>query len=190
MPPFKTIIKHWIINFTNKTFQFLRLDYFIFNSPFDGGYMKEETLEEKKYVKNFKNRSRGEGEWKKRHRFCEVESGEGGFALKGRIWIDGPEGTFLGFGRAILLERIKEFGSISAAARSMKMAYKQAWQLVDSMNKQAGTPLVETFIGGKRGGGAKLTEAGEKTLKAFWTFYEDFQKFLKEEKKKIFSIFL
>lgn len=125
---------------------------------------------------------------KEKHRFCEVEGEGGSFVLKGRIWIDGPEGTFLGYGRAILLERIKEFGSISSAARSMGMAYKQAWHLVDSMNKQAGTPLVETFIGGKKGGGARLTEAGEKALKAFWTFYEDFQKFLKKEREKILSI--
>lgn len=122
---------------------------------------------------------------KEKHRACEVESRESLFSLKGRIWIDGPEETFLGYGRIVLLERIREYGSISSAARSMEMSYRQAWRLVDSMNRQAGKPLVETFIGGKKGGGAKLTQAGEKAISAFWTFYRDFQAFLEREKEKI-----
>ena len=40
--------------------------------------------------------------------------------LRGRVWIDGPDGTFLGYGR-VVLERIRECGSVSAAARSMEM---------------------------------------------------------------------
>ena len=37
------------------------------------------------------------------------------YQLQGRLWIQGAEGTFLGVGRVILLERIREHGSISAA---------------------------------------------------------------------------
>mgnify|MGYP001772950031 CR=1 FL=1 len=126
-------------------------------------------------------------DYKERHRICEVKSTGDQFILSGKVWIDGPEGTFLGYGRVILLERIKEHGSISSAARSLGMSYRQAWRLVDSMNRQLGKPLVETFIGGKRGGGAKLTEAGERVLSLFWTFYKDFQEFLEKEKEKILS---
>jgi molybdate transport system regulatory protein len=122
---------------------------------------------------------------REKHRSCEAESREGIFSLKGRVWIEGPEETFLGYGRIVLLERIREHGSISAAARSMGMSYRQAWKLVDSMNRQAGKPLVQTFIGGKKGGGAKLTQAGEKAISAFWTFYKDFQEFLEREGEKI-----
>jgi molybdate transport system regulatory protein len=46
--------------------------------------------------------------------------------LRGRVWIDGPEGTFFGYGRAVLLERIREYGSITQAAKSMRMAYRHA----------------------------------------------------------------
>ena len=62
------------------------------------------------------------------------------YRLKGRLWIEGSEGTFLGYGRVVLLERIGEHGSISAAARSMDMSYRHAWKLVDSMNQQSNTP--------------------------------------------------
>lgn len=108
-----------------------------------------------------------------------------GHRIRGRIWIEGPEGTFLGYGRVVLLERIKEYGSISEAARSMNMSYKHAWDLVNSMNRQSKEPLVITFTGGKKGGGAKLTEAGEKAIETFWKLYQKFQEFLKEEEKSL-----
>ncbi|NJD55238.1 MAG: LysR family transcriptional regulator [Nitrospirae bacterium] len=101
--------------------------------------------------------------------------------LRGRVWIDAAEGTFLGYGRIVLLERIREFGSITKAAKSMKMAYRHAWDLVDSMNRQSPEALVEASTGGKGGGGAKLTEAGERAIALFCKFYEDFQDFLKKE---------
>jgi molybdate transport system regulatory protein len=104
--------------------------------------------------------------------------------LRGRIWIDGPGGTFLGYGRIVLLERIREHGSITKAAKSMEMSYRHAWELVDSMNRQAESPLVESAAGGNGGGGAQLTEAGEEAIRFFWKLYKDFQDFLRLEEKK------
>ena len=103
--------------------------------------------------------------------------------LHGRIWIDGPEGTFLGYGRIVLLERVREYGSITQAAKSMDMSYRHAWELVDSMNRQAPAPLVEAATGGKGGGGARLTEDGEKAIDLFWKLHADFQTFLADEEK-------
>lgn len=101
-----------------------------------------------------------------------------GYRLRGRLWIEGPEGTFLGYGRVVLLERIREHGSISAAARSMQMSYRHAWKLVDSMNRQGHQPLVAKSTGGRGGGGAVLTEAGAVAIDAFWAAYGDFREFL------------
>lgn len=105
--------------------------------------------------------------------------------LKGRVWIDGDNGTYLGYGRVVLLERIAATGSITKAAKSMGMSYRHAWELVDSMNSQAERPLVDALTGGKGGGGARLTNDGEKAIRLFWIFYEDFQDFLKREKSKL-----
>lgn len=107
--------------------------------------------------------------------------------LRGRVWIDGPEGTFLGYGRIVLLERIREYGSITQAAKSMEMSYRHAWELVDSMNRQANSPLIESATGGRGGGGAILTDEGRKAIRLFWQFYEDFQGFLGEQEKKLRS---
>lgn len=108
-----------------------------------------------------------------------------GPALRGRIWIDGPGGTFIGYGRVVLLERIREHGSITKAAKSMEMAYRRAWDLVDSMNRQSREPLVELATGGKGGGGAQVTPAGEKAIKMFWRFHRDFQAFLEREQRRL-----
>lgn len=105
--------------------------------------------------------------------------------VHGRIWIDGPEGVFIGHGRVALLERIRKHGSITKAAKSMEMAYRHAWDLVDSMNSQSNKPLVEVATGGKGGGGARVTEAGEKAIELFLTLNEDFQTFLRREQTKL-----
>jgi molybdate transport system regulatory protein len=67
----------------------------------------------------------------------------------------------------------------------MEMSYRRAWDLVDSMNRQSKRPFVELATGGKGGGGARVTDEGEKAIKRFWKFHEDFQKFLKQEEKKL-----
>ena len=58
-------------------------------------------------------------------------------------------------------------GSISAAARQMRMSYKRAWQLVDDMNRSFGQPLINTIAGGARGGGANLTTCGKGVVRAY-----------------------
>jgi molybdate transport system regulatory protein len=63
----------------------------------------------------------------------------------------------------------------------MDMSYRHAWELVDSINRQASQPLVKTSIGGKRGGGTVLTEAGKKAVRNFWEIYEKFRHFLDKE---------
>ncbi len=66
----------------------------------------------------------------------------------------------IGPGKADLLEAIGRTGSISAAAREMKMSYRRAWLLVDTMNQCFKSPLVEAVKGGSGGGGAQITALG------------------------------
>jgi molybdate transport system regulatory protein len=100
------------------------------------------------------------------------------FEVRGRIWLDGREGTFLGHGRVALMERIKETGSITKAAKAMGMSYRHAWRLIDSMNRQIQKPFVVTSTGGKGGGGAEVTEHGERAIRLFRKFDREFRKFL------------
>ncbi|MDX1710016.1 MAG: LysR family transcriptional regulator [Rhodovibrionaceae bacterium] len=74
------------------------------------------------------------------------------------------EAVALGPGKADLLEEVGRSGSISEAARSMKMSYRRAWLLIDAMNRDFQGPLVETTRGGSGGGGARLTQLGHEVL--------------------------
>lgn len=109
---------------------------------------------------------------------AEISAKSSNYELCGRFWIACNQETFLGFGRVVLLERIKEYGSITKAAASMKMAYRHAWQLVDSMNRLSPKPLVISSVGGKGGGGAQLTQEGETAVKNFWLLHDQFKKLL------------
>ena len=94
------------------------------------------------------------------------------YNIEVRLWIEETEGPFLGIGKIWLLENIRKTGSITNAAKEMKMAYRQAWQLVEEMNQRSEKILVEKLLGGKGGGGAKLTEAGEKAIEVLKTIKE------------------
>jgi len=103
-----------------------------------------------------------------------------GYSVEGHIWVEGPDGTFLGVGRVLLLEKIGECGSITRAAASLGMSYRKAWELVESMNSQASFPLVVASTGGKGGGGAVLTGAGERAVRLFRELDAEFGKFRKK----------
>ena len=73
----------------------------------------------------------------------------------------------MGPGKAELIERIAQTGSISAAARAMGMSYRRAWQLVEALNRTFAKPIVVTAIGGERGGGARVTPLGKRLVALF-----------------------
>jgi molybdate transport system regulatory protein len=94
---------------------------------------------------------------------------ESGVILRSKVWLEKDGKLLMGWGRATLLDRIDKHGSISAAARSMKLAYRNAWLWVEAMNRLAGTPLVEKVTGGSKGGHARLTDEGRRIVQEYLT---------------------
>src|SRR3954452_12597738 len=84
-----------------------------------------------------------------------------------RISIVFDSGARIGPGKALLLESIRDTGSISAAAREMGMSYKRAWLLLDSINQAFSEPVVTAATGGSGGGGATLTPFGADVLERY-----------------------
>jgi len=107
------------------------------------------------------------------------------YTIRTRIWVDEKDGPFLGIGRVVLLEKINETGSITNAAKEIKMSYRQAWQLVEDMNKRAEKPLVEKILGGKNGGGAMVTVAGKRAIAAYYKLEQKIKKFVAKESTKL-----
>ncbi len=86
--------------------------------------------------------------------------------IRARIVSQKGERAF-GPGKADLLERIAEEGSISSAAKAMSMSYSRAWRLVDTMNASFKKPLVDLATGGRHGGGASVTDFGREVLSMY-----------------------
>ncbi|MBA7582803.1 hypothetical protein ES708_24740 [subsurface metagenome] len=103
-----------------------------------------------------------------------------GRRIRGRIWMERDGELYMGWGRAMLLERIDEYGSIAAAARSMKLGYRNAWLWVESANRLAPSPLVEKNTGGAGGGYARLTDEGRKAVKEYKALHDKFEDFIEQ----------
>lgn len=81
-----------------------------------------------------------------------------------RFRLDLADGVSVGPGKIELLELLDAHGSISAAARAMRISYRKAWLLLDSLNTGFGEHVFDTATGGRRGGGARLTPFGRRLI--------------------------
>nr|WP_319513431.1 TOBE domain-containing protein [uncultured Cohaesibacter sp.] len=87
--------------------------------------------------------------------------------------------------RFALLSEIDREGSISAAAKKLNISYKAAWDAVNALNNLFSTPLVNAKPGGKRGGGAILTDEGRRALEAHSHLTDRLNAFLAEIEQDI-----
>ena len=79
-------------------------------------------------------------------------------SIHSNVWLETEGGDVaLSRWRLELLEAVERTGSISAAAQAMDIQYRLAWNRIHEMEARLGMPLVQTTVGGKGGGGAKLT---------------------------------
>lgn len=98
--------------------------------------------------------------------------------VDGRFWLNVEGKGFLGQGRIELLEQIEATGSISAAARAMGMSYKAAWDAIDAMNNLADQPLLIRQVGGRHGGGTRLTGYGQRVIRQYRAAEHEHRRFM------------
>ena len=96
--------------------------------------------------------------------------------LKVRLRIDFGDASAVGPGKIALLERMRDTGSLSQAARELKMSYRRAWQLLESLNTSFRDPVIVTSVGGKGGGGSAITELGIALIAAYRAFEQEVTK--------------
>ena len=85
-----------------------------------------------------------------------------------KVWLEHKGKPILGKGGAEILQAIKEEKSISKAAKKIGMSYRYVWNYLAKTERILQKPIVDTYKGGKTGGGgARLTELGEKLLKEY-----------------------
>ena len=85
-----------------------------------------------------------------------------------KVYLLDDEGQrFFGDGPCRLLKLVEETGSLRKAAAEMGMAYTKAMKLLKQAEQAVGKPLTERVIGGAKGGGSQLTEAGKELVKRY-----------------------
>lgn len=84
-----------------------------------------------------------------------------------------------------LLAAIGSEQSITAAAKSVGMSYKAAWDAVEAMNNLADRGLVERVVGGKGGGGTRLTASGERLVATYREVESENARFLERLNARI-----
>jgi len=87
--------------------------------------------------------------------------------LRVRFRVDfGPQCS-IGIGKIELLEGITRCGSLSQAAREMRMSYRRAWLLLADLNSSFDQRVARLSTGGRGGGGAELTRFGKRLVAGY-----------------------
>jgi molybdate transport system regulatory protein len=111
--------------------------------------------------------------------------------LSVRLRVDFGHGRSVGVGKIELLEGIAKTGSLSQAARGMRMSYRRAWLLLADLNGSFEEPVAETMTGGSGGGGAVLTPFGERLVEGYRRLESSFEplaeRYLGEAREKVNS---
>ena len=85
--------------------------------------------------------------------------------LSCKVWLEYKDKPLIGKGGAEILEAVNKENSISKAAETLGMSYRYVWNYLHEIQTAVEEPIVETFKGGKSGGGgAKLTGLGKSLL--------------------------
>lgn len=66
-----------------------------------------------------------------------------------------------------LLSAIHTTGSLQQAAKEQNVSYQHAWNTITHLNKVAPLPLVDLRRGGEHGGGASISDYGQRILKDY-----------------------
>jgi molybdate transport system regulatory protein len=93
-----------------------------------------------------------------------------------RFRVDFGRHEAVGPGKIALLEHIAASGSLSQAARELKMSYRRAWQLLESLNRSFSERVALTSKGGRGGGGATLTPFGAQLVSRYRAFDTEIQR--------------
>jgi len=98
-----------------------------------------------------------------------------------KLWFETNGEYIFGPGACAILIAVLEEGTLTKGAERLGMSYRYAWGVIRKIEKKLGTRLIETYKGGKvGGGGARVTEQGLKFIKAYSELREAFEGVLRK----------
>lgn len=100
------------------------------------------------------------------------------------LWLEAGDEVFFGAGRALLLSKIEEHGSLSKAAEDMGMSYRAAWGKIRRTEKVLGLKLIER--NGCKKGGHRLTEHGLFLTKRYLLWFNEVERWASVKARELF----
>ncbi len=91
---------------------------------------------------------------------------------------------------ALLLSLVNDLGSVSKACRTMQISYTKGWNMIRSIEQQAGCELIVRSVGGLSGSSSRLSERGTELLDAFEKYQEIMDRHAEEEFRHIIPAWL
>ena len=100
------------------------------------------------------------------------------------LWLETAEGLFFGMGRAQLLAKIDEHGSLKKAADDLSMSYRAAWGKIKKTEAVVGAKLIARS--GNKRDGHELTEFGRELLENFNIWFNEIEKLALLKARELF----
>lgn len=100
------------------------------------------------------------------------------------LWLETREGIYFGMGRALLLAKIEEHGSLKKAADELGMSYRAAWGKIKESEKTLGVKLI--IQSGSKKEGCQLTEFGASLKEKYLRWFQTIEKQALRKAQEIF----
>ena len=106
----------------------------------------------------------------------------GALTPKAKVWFEVGDRFAVGECGAVLLEAVRDRGSLRQAAAAVGWSYRHAWAYVQRIERVLGLPLVIGQAGRPREG-SRLTREGDELIRVL----HDLQRVVQEEARRRFS---
>lgn len=104
----------------------------------------------------------------------------GDMEVRSKVWLEKSGRVAVSSWRVMLLESVRDAGSLSAACEKMNVPYRTAWYKLKEMEEELGVKLLETQSGGAAGGGSSLTREADEIVERFRRAYEGIEALVAE----------
>lgn len=104
--------------------------------------------------------------------------------MRVNLWLEIDRGIIFGLGRAQLLAKVAQYGSLKKAAEDLGMSYRAAWGKIKKTEKIIGAPLLDRS--GARRDGYVLTELGQELLNSYTQWFKYVEKIALQKAQELF----
>jgi molybdate transport system regulatory protein len=109
----------------------------------------------------------------------------GPLTMRVHLWLEREGSIYFGIGRALLIEKIEEYGSLRRASQELNMSYRAAWGKIKAAEEAIGAPLVQKVKG--KGQRYELSPLGRELNAKFRELHADVEEYARDRAQALFQ---